>query len=165
MYGDNQTDSISILFVDDIMCKIAVALCLNIIQMIRNDIPIKLNDGTEITIVTIIEKQYGTVAYSGIYKKFAVFYPIVIAVLAALNLTNFFGKFGNNMEINNYEADNSTDKLLSVKKGNKLLLELNNKYWNEEPYNNKNKKDEIRRVELEIIRQNTTDCFLSNKFN
>ena len=155
MYGNNQTDSISILFVDDVMCKISIALCLNIIQMIRNDIPIKLNNGNQISIVTIIEKQYGTVAYSGLYKKFAVFYPIVIAVLAALNLTNFFGKFGNNMEINNYEADNSTDKLLSVKKGNKLLLELNNKYWNEEPYNNKNKKDEIRRVELEIIRQNT----------
>jgi len=165
MYGDNQTDSISILFVDDIMCKIAVALCLNIIQMIRNDIPIKLNDGTEITIVTIIEKQYGTVAYSGIYKKFAVFYPIVIAVLAALNLTNFFGKFGNNMEINNYEADSVDNKILCIKKGNKLLLELNNKYWKEKPNEDKNKEDEIKRVELEIIRQNTTDCFLSNKFN
>ena len=165
MYGDNQTDSISILFVDDIMCKIAVALCLNIIQMIRNDIPIKLNDGTEITIVTIIEKQYGTVAYSGVYKKFAVFYPIVIAVLAALNLTNFFGKFGNNMEINNYEADSVDNKILCIKKGNKLLLELNNKYWKEKPYEDKNKEDEIKRVELEIIRQNTTDCFVSNKFN
>lgn len=102
IHDNRHTDSTSLLFIANFMCRIGFPLCLNFVQML------KLKN-----VHTVIEGMMGQSPSAG--KDFLIFFPAILIILCLFNLFNLYGRFMNYLGFNTFgfkcaETDDKIDE-------------------------------------------------------
>ena len=124
MYGNRQTDSLSILFITNIMCNIGFPICINFSQISKNK-------SSKIYLIYGAGKL-GKDEHEGkkIYEIILNFFPFELFLLIGLNFFNVFNKIGDCMGFNSFTIKNEdTDK--NIDDGKNALLKMNRIYGND----------------------------------
>ena len=124
MYGNRQTDSLSILFITNIMCNIGFPICINFSQISKNK-------SSKIYLIYGAGKL-GKDEHEGkkIYEIILNFFPFELFLLIGLNFFNVFNKIGDCMGFSSFTIKNEdTDK--NIDDGKNALLKMNRIYGND----------------------------------
>lgn len=118
MYGNRQTDAVSLIFFTRNISRIIIPLCLNVILMV--------NHGDNVN-KTILENNFKINVQNTIFNMFNKFSPIILILFLLIHGFNIFNKlakcFGlDNFYIHNEKRDND------IEEGFEILMGLNKKY-------------------------------------
>ena len=102
IYKNNQTDSVSLLFLSSFMCKVGFPLCINFAQILK------------LKKKTILEEIVGSTELDPFFgQNFFLIYPIVLIILIILNLLNVYDKI---LRMFNLNSNAYSNNLLNNKK-------------------------------------------------
>ena len=125
MYGNKQTDSLSILFISNIMCNIGFPICINFSQISKNN-------SSKIYSIYGAGKFGDSIEHEGkkIYEMILRFFPFELFLLIGLNFFNVFNKIGDCMGFNSFTIKNE-DTNKNIDDGKNTLLKMNKVYGND----------------------------------
>ena len=121
MYGNRQTDSLSILFISNIMCNIGFPICINFSQISKNN-------SSKIYLIYGAGKL-GNTKHEGkqVYDMIIRFFPFELFLLIGLNFFNVFNKIGDCMGFNSFTIKNE-DTNKNIDDGKNALVKMNKIY-------------------------------------
>ena len=121
VYGNRQTDSLSILFISNIMCNIGFPICINFSQISKNN-------SSKIYLIYGAGKL-GNREHEGkqVYDMIIRFFPFELFLLIGLNFFNVFNKIGDCMGFNSFTIKNE-DTNKNIDDGKNALVKMNKMY-------------------------------------
>ena len=93
MYSHRQTDSVSLLFFSDNLCRIIFPLCLNVIMMVNHG---------ENKSKTILENTFAINVQNKVFNSFKNFSPLILILCILVNGFNVFLKLGKCIGLDNF---------------------------------------------------------------
>ena len=117
MYSHRQTDSVSLLFFSDNLCRIIFPLCLNVIMMVNHG---------ENKSKTILENTFAINVQNKVFNSFKNFSPLILILCILVNGFNVFLKLGKCIGLDNFYIE-SEKRDNDIQEGHELLMNLNKK--------------------------------------
>ena len=122
MYSHRQTDSVSLLFFSDNLCRIIFPLCLNVIMMVNH------GDNKN---KTILENTFAINVQNKVFNSFKNFSPLILILCILVNGFNVFLRLGKCIGLDNFYIE-SEKRDNDIEEGHELLMNLNKKHFGEQ---------------------------------
>lgn len=139
MYGNRQTDAVSLIFFTRNISRIIIPLCLNVILMV--------NHGDNIN-KTILENNFKINVQNTIFNMFNKFSPIILILFLLVHGFNIFNKLAKCFGLDNFYI-HSEKRDNDIEEGFEILMGLNKKYMGQ-PFTVPSLEDDNKNIKSSI---------------
>ena len=139
MYGNRQTDAVSLIFFTRNISRIIIPLCLNVILMV--------NHGDNIN-KTILVNNFKINVQNTIFNMFNKFSPIILILFLLVHGFNIFNKLAKCFGLDNFYI-HSEKRDNDIEEGFEILMGLNKKYMGQ-PFTVPSLEDDNKNIKSSI---------------